>query len=110
MKLTQFTLSLAILMASAALALSSYAASSYKVTLPSDLSAGDVLLKAGDYALTLEGKQAVFKKGKESIQIPFVVDKNPTKFPHTTLELMGSKIQAIDIGGTDMKILFRPSH
>jgi len=110
MKLTQLSLYLAILIASVALALSSYAASSYKVSLPSDLFAGDVLLKAGDYTMTLEGKQAVFKKGKESIQIPAVVEKNDRKFSNTNLELMGTTIQAIDLGGTDMKIMFRSSH
>ena len=99
MKLTQLRLSLAILAASVA-----SAASSYKVTLPSDLFAGDVQLKAGEYTMTLEGKQAVFKKGKESIQIPAIVEKNDKKFMVTVLELNGAKIQSIDIGGTDMKL------
>jgi hypothetical protein len=105
MKLTQLSLTLAILMASIA-----SAAASYKINLPSDLFAGDTKLKAGDYTLTLEGKQAVFKKGKESIQIPVDVEKNEKKFSDTTLELDGAKIQAIDIGGTDMRITFRSSH
>ncbi len=105
MKLTQVYLSLAILMASVA-----SAASSYKVNVPSNLTAGDVPIKAGDYILTLEGKQVVLKRGKESIQIPALVEKNDKKFPVTTLELMGSKIEAIDVGGTDMKITFRSSH
>ncbi len=104
MKFIHLTLRLAILAAGVA-----SAASSYKVTLPSDLSAGDVQLKAGEYTLTLEAKQVVLKKGKESFQIPAVVEKNDRKFSDTKLELMGSKIQAIDIGGTDMKILFRRS-
>jgi hypothetical protein len=86
------------------------AASSYKVNLPSDLLAGGTKLKAGDYTLTLEGKQAVFKKGKETIQIPADIEKNEKKFSDTTLELDGAKIQAIDIGGTDMKITFRSPH
>lgn len=105
MKLTHLTLGLAILLTSVA-----SAASSYKVTLPSDLSAGNVQLKAGDYTLTLEGKQVVLKRGKESTQIPAIVEKNDKKFQDTTLELAGSKIQAIDIGGTDMKIMFRSAH
>jgi hypothetical protein len=78
--------------------------------VPSNRTAGDVPIKAGDYILTLEGKQVVLKRGKESIQIPALVEKNDKKFPVTTLELMGSKIEAIDLGGTDMKITFRPSH
>lgn len=104
MKFNYFLLALAILMANIA-----GAASSYKVTLPSDLTAGDMQLKAGEYTLTLEGKQAVFKKGKESISILADVEKNGKKFPDTTLELKSGKIEAIDIGGTDMKITFRSS-
>jgi hypothetical protein len=105
MKLTRLILGLAIFMVSVA-----GAASSYKIALPSDLYAGDVQLKAGEYTLTLEGKQAVFKKGKQSIQVPFSVEKSALKFPDTELEIDGMKIQSIDLGGTDMKITFRASH
>jgi hypothetical protein len=104
MKIPQFLLGLTVFAVSVA-----NAASSYKVTLPSDLFAGDVQLKAGEYTMTLEGKQAVFKKGKDSVQVPFNIEKNEKKFPDTTLELDGSKIQSIDLGGTDMKIMFRSS-
>jgi hypothetical protein len=104
MKLIQLTLGLAIFAASMA-----SAASSYKVDVPSNLSAGDVQLKAGQYTITLEGKQAIFKKGKESIQIPVFVEKNPSKFSDTLLEIDGMTIYAIDLGGTDIKILFRRS-
>ena len=111
MKLTHLTLGFAILMASVACMVGvASAASSYKVTLPSDLFAGEVQLKAGEYILTLEGKQVVLKKGKDSFQIPAIVEKNDKKFPETTLELTGSKIQAIDVGGTDMKIILKTSH
>jgi hypothetical protein len=104
MKLT-LPLSLAVLAVSVA-----SAASSYKVTLLSDLFAGDIQLKAGEYTVTLEGKQAVFKKGKESIQIPAIVEKSEKKFIDTMVELEGSKIHAIDIGGTDIQIMFRSPH
>jgi hypothetical protein len=105
MKLTPFFLGLALLAASVA-----GAASSYKFTLPSDLFAGDIQLKAGDYTVTLEGKLAVFKRGKESIQIPAFVEKNDKKFSDTTLEISGSRIHGIDLGGTDIKLMFRSSH
>jgi hypothetical protein len=104
MKLTRLTLCFAVLAASLA-----SAASSYKVTLTSDLSAGDVQLKTGEYSMTLEGKQAIFKRGKESIQIPVYVEKNDSKFPHTMLEIDGVTIRAIDLGGTDLRIMFRRS-
>ncbi len=94
MKLAYLTFGITLLLASVA-----SAASGHKVTLPSDLSVGDVQLNAGVYILTVEGKQAVFKKGKESIPVPAVVDKNTTKFQETTLEIEGNKIQAVDIAG-----------
>jgi hypothetical protein len=109
-KLTRFSLTLAILMAGIASPASSYAASSYKVTLPSDLFAGETQLKAGEYTLTVEAKQVVLKKGKESFSIPAVVEKNTSKFQETVLELTGTKIQAIDIGGTDLRIILRSAH
>ena len=105
MKLTPFFLGLALLAASVA-----SAASSYKFTLPSDLFAGDVQLKAGDYTLSLEGKEAVFTKGKTVIRVPAIVDKNEKKFQETGLELSGSKIQSIDLGGTNIMIKFRATH
>lgn len=83
------------------------AASSYKVTLPSDLSAGSVTLKAGDYKVEVEGDQATFKQGKQTIQVPAAVETSTSKFPDTTLESSGTNLQAIDIGGTTMKIVFK---
>jgi hypothetical protein len=85
------------------------AASSYKVTLPSDLSAGDVMLKAGDYKVEVEGNQATFKQGKQAIQVPATVETGTSKFSDTTLEASGTNLQAIDIGGTTMKIVFKPA-
>jgi hypothetical protein len=105
MKRNQLFLGLAMLLASVA-----FAATSYKVTLPSDVFAGDVQLKAGDYMVTLEGKEAVFTKGKTVIRVPAIIDKNEKKFPETGLELSGSKIQSIDIGGTNIMIKFRSAH
>ena len=105
MKLNQLFLGLALFVGSLA-----SAASSYKITLPSDLFAGDVQLKAGDYIVTLEGKEAVFTKGKTVIRVPAIVDKNEKKFPETGLELSGSKIQSIDLGGTNIMIKFRATH
>lgn len=86
------------------------AASSYKVSLPSDLLFGGITLKAGNYNVSLEGKNAVFKKGKDSIPIRVNIEKNATKFSDTKLEISASTINAIDLGGTDMIITFRKSN
>jgi hypothetical protein len=83
------------------------AASSYKVTLPSDLSAGSVMLKAGDYKVEVEGDQATFNQGKQAIPVPATVETSTSKFPYTTVESSGMNLQAIDIGGTTTKIVFK---
>jgi hypothetical protein len=88
----------------------SLAAPGYKVTLLSDLSVGGTMLKSGDYSVSVEGRKAVFKKGKESISIPVDVEKNSMKFPRTTLEVSGTTLRVINLGGTDTMLVFRPPH
>jgi hypothetical protein len=88
----------------------SFAASSYKVMLPSDVSIGDTKLKSGEYTVTLQGKQAVFKNGKVSISVPVDVEKSPRKFSETTLEMTGGSLRVINLGGTDSILVFQPSH
>jgi hypothetical protein len=83
------------------------AASTYKVTLPSDLSAGDVMLKAGDYKVEVEGNQATFRQAKQAIKVPASVETSTSKFAETTVESSGTNLQAIDIGGTTTKIVFK---
>lgn len=83
------------------------AASTYRVSLPSDLTAGEVMLKAGDYKVEVGDNQATFRMGKEEIRVPANVEKSATKFSDTTLESSGTNLQAIDIGGTTMKIVFK---
>jgi hypothetical protein len=86
------------------------AASSYKITLPSDLSAGTVTLKAGDYKVEVEGGQATFRQGKQEIKVPVSVENSASKFEDTTLESSGTDLQAIDIGGTTTKIVIKTAN
>jgi hypothetical protein len=102
MKLFKLTLSLATL----ALGVAS-AASTYKVTIPSDTWAGDTQLKAGNYKVTVEGNQAVFTMGKQTVQVPATTETNTNKFSDTMLESSGTKLSAIDLGGTNTKIVFK---
>jgi hypothetical protein len=83
------------------------AASSYKVTIPSDTWAGDTQIKAGNYKVTIAGNQAVFTMGKQTVQVPASVEKSTSKFSDTMLEASGTKLQAIDLGGTETKIVFK---
>lgn len=91
-------------------AIPAFAASSYKVTLPSDLSVGGTKLKSGEYLVSIEGKQAVFKRGKDSIQILVDVEKGDKKFSQTTLEISGDTVRMINLGGTDTILVFEPPH
>jgi hypothetical protein len=102
MKLFKLSLGLATL----ALGVAS-AASSYKVTIPADTWAGDTQIKAGDYRVTVTGSQAVFTMGKQTVQVAASVEKNASKFSDTMLESSGTKLNAIDVGGTDTKIVFK---
>jgi hypothetical protein len=103
MKLVKLSLGLATL----ALGVAS-AASSYKVTIPSDIWAGDTQLKAGDYKVQVEGNQATFMHGKDTFKVAASVEQSATKNSDTSLEASGTKLQAIDIGGTTMKIVIKP--
>jgi hypothetical protein len=102
MKLFKLSLGLATL----ALGIAS-AASSYKVNIPADTWAGDTQIKAGDYKVTVTGNQAVFTMGKQSVQVAASVENNTSKFADTMLEASGNKLQAIDIGGSTTKIVFK---
>jgi hypothetical protein len=86
----------------------SFAASSYKVTLPSDLMVGGTKLKSGEYSISIEGRNAVFKRDKQSIPIPVDVEKNSEKFSRTTLEVSGTTLRIINLGGTDTMLVFPP--
>jgi hypothetical protein len=105
MKLAKLSLCFATL----GLAIAS-AASIYKVTLPSDLSAGTVMLKAGDYKVEVEDNQATFRQGKQEIKVPVSVEKSASKFQDTTLESSGTNLEAIDIGGTTTKIVVKTAN
>ena len=102
MKLFKLSLGLATL----ALGVAS-AASSYKVTIPADTWAGDTQIKAGDYKVTMTGSQAVFTMGKQTVQVAASIENNTSKFSDTMLEANGNKLQAIDLGGTNTKIVFK---
>jgi hypothetical protein len=102
MKLFKLSLSLATL----ALGVAS-AASTYKVTIPSDIWAGDTQIKAGNYKVTVAGNQAVFTQGKQTVQVPASTETSTSKFSDTALESSGTKLQAIELGGTNTKIVFQ---
>jgi hypothetical protein len=82
------------------------AASSYNVTLDSPTWAGETKLNAGDYRVQIVGDKAVFKSGKNVIEVPTTVETNASKYALTSAEIADSKIKEIDLGGTNTKITF----
>jgi hypothetical protein len=110
MTIQRLRLALATLVLGIAGAVLSFAASSYNVSLPSDVSIGETKLKSGQYAVSLQGKQAVFKMGKLTISVPVAIEKSPKKFSETTLEMSGSDLRVINLGGTDTILVFQTSH
>jgi hypothetical protein len=95
--------------ATVALGIACAASSSYKVTIPADTWAGDTQLKAGNYKVQVEGNQATFTSGKQKFEVPATVEQNAKKSADTLLETSGTKLQAIDIGGTTTKIVIKDS-
>jgi hypothetical protein len=82
------------------------AASSYNVKLNSPAWAGETKLSAGDYKVQIVGGKAVFKSGKNVIEVPATVETNASKYALTSAEIADSKIKEIDLGGTNTKITF----
>ena len=101
MKMTKLTLCLATL----ALGVAS-AASSYTITLTSDVWAGGTQLKAGAYKVQVEGSQVIFTNSKASVPVAVTVEKNASKYQNTMLEADSDNLKAIDFGGTNMKVVF----
>jgi hypothetical protein len=101
--MTKFTTQLFCL---ATLSLGIANAATYDVTLPDNVTVGKTQLKAGDYKVEIQGDKAVFTSGKKSVQIPATLAKNEQAFGSTVFVSQHSKLQEIDLGGTQDKIIF----
>ena len=82
------------------------AASSYTITVPKALSIGETKINAGQYKLEVEGNQAIFKHGKESIPVPVTVEKTASTIRDTKIETESTRLRAINVGGTNLRIVF----
>jgi hypothetical protein len=94
--------------ATLALAVAS-AASSYHVTLVNPANVGKTQLKPGDYKVEMNGSQAIFKSGRNTVHVPAKMEQNNNKYTATEIETNGSALQEIHIGGTKDKIVFSSS-
>ena len=84
------------------------AASSYSVTVINPTMVGTSELKPGVYKLQVEGDKAVFTKGKSVVEAAVTVENNDKKFSDTALSIQDSKLKEIHVGGTTMKVMFKP--
>ena len=81
-------------------------ASSYSITFDSDTQVGEIQLKAGIYRLRVQRNHAIFQEGRKEIPVPVTVEKNAIKPQRTVLDTIGSKLQAIELGGTNIRLVF----
>jgi hypothetical protein len=84
------------------------AASSYGVDLKKSVTIGSTQLQAGQYKVELQGDKAVFKSGKNVVEVPATLGKSDQKYGTTGIVTVGTKLVEIDLGGTTEKILFSP--
>jgi len=82
------------------------AASGYKVNLPNKMWVGTTELKAGDYRVEVTGNKAVFKMGKQTVEVPATLQTGTAKYAETELDASQDKLKEIHVGGTTSKIVF----
>jgi len=111
MKIHRLTLAFSVFALGAAIA-----ASGHNVTLTSPLWVGGTELKAGDYQVQVENGKAVFKSNKnkkDTVEVPAKMETANSKFQTTSLSSSTSggkeKLEAIELGGTNTRIVMSPS-
>jgi len=82
------------------------AASAYNVKLYDSVRIGSTQLKAGDYKVEIQDDKAVFKSGKDVVEVPATLGTSDHKYNSTSLVSVDSKLHEIDVGGTTAKIVF----
>jgi hypothetical protein len=81
-------------------------AAPYDVTLSDNVSVGRAQLKAGDYKVEMKGDKAVFTSGKKTVEVQATLEKSDQMFASTVLLSQHSKLQEIDLAGTQDRIVF----
>ena len=82
------------------------AASSHGVDLKHSVTIGSTELQAGSYKVEMQGDKAVFKSGKNVVEVPATLGTSDKKYSTTGIVTSGPKLIEIDFGGTTEKILF----
>jgi hypothetical protein len=84
------------------------AASSHSIDLKKTVTIGTTQLQPGSYKVEMQGDKAVFKTGKNVIEVPATVGNSDQKFGTTGIVTSGAQLVEIDLGGTTEKIVFTP--
>ena len=84
------------------------AAASHNVDLKRSVTIGSTQLEAGSYKMEIQGDKALFKSGKNVVEVPVTVGKSDQKYSTNGIVTDGAKLVEIDFGGTTDKILFSP--
>jgi hypothetical protein len=84
------------------------AESSHSVELKKTVTVGTTQLQPGSYKVEMQGDRAVFKRGKNVIEVPATLGNGDQKFGTTGIVTNGAQLVEIDLGGSTEKILFSP--
>ena len=82
------------------------AATSYEVTFSKAVKIGATEVKAGDYKVEVQGDKAIFKNGKNTVEVPATLATGDKKYSVTSMAISDSKVKEIELGGTKSKIVF----
>jgi hypothetical protein len=78
----------------------------YKVNIYQDSVVEGKTLKAGEYKVSVENGNAVFKQGKESVEVPARLENESGKIANTMVTYKdNNEILQISVGGTHAKIV-----
>lgn len=90
------------------LGMSAFAASkTHKVNIEQDSVIEGKTVKAGEYKLSFENGNAMLQMGKQMIEVPAREETTANKVSSDELTYVDNdKLQAINIGGTNTKIVF----
>ncbi len=82
------------------------AASSHSIDLKKSVTIGSTQLQPGPYRVEMQGNKAMFKNGKNVVEVPATLGKSDQKYSTTGIVTNGPQLVEIDLGGTTEKILF----
>ena len=82
------------------------AGSTYKVNILEDTTVAGKQVKAGDYKVQVENNTAVFKRGKETIEVSAHTEEAKSKYSGTQIQYVNNAIREIHVGGSTTKIVF----